>query len=306
MNRYLELSEEVEAALAADRPVVALESTAIAHGLPRPRNIETAQAMEAAVRATASVPATVALIDGRVKVGLDADELERLGTSDDVAKVSRRDFGPVLASGGLGATTVAGTLVIARAAGIALFGTGGIGGVHRGGPQSFDISADLMELGRQPVAVVASGAKSILDLPLTLEVLETQGVPVIGYGQDDFPAFYRRSSGLAAGARVDDPSEAARVLQAHWGLGLESGLLIANPLPAEFELPAAALDAWTAQASGEAAEQGVAGKAVTPFLLRRLFELSDGATLEANIALLIANAGLAGAIAHAYHQDKRG
>ncbi len=300
MNSVICLSPAVRDALAEERAVVALESTAIAHGLPWPRNLETAAAMAAAVRAAGAEPATVALIEGRVRIGLSLAELELIATAEEVAKVSRRDFGPVLAAGGLGATTVAGTLVAAGRAGIAIFATGGIGGVHVDGQNSFDVSADLVELGRQPVALVASGAKSVLDLPRTLEVLETQGVPVIGYGCDEVPAFYKRSSGLAALARADGPESAARMARAHWAVGLGSGLLFGNPLPPERELDAERLDAWTAQANREAVEQAVSGKAVTPFVLRRLFELSDGATLEANIALLIDNARVGGEIARAY------
>ncbi len=300
MSDLIELHPEVSDALRADRPIVALETTAIAHGLPWPNNLETAQAMEQAVRAAGATPATIAVLDGRVKIGLKPEELQRIATAEEIAKVSRRDFAPVLASGGLGATTVAGTLIAAARAGIRIFGTGGIGGVHQGGHESFDISSDLIELGRQPVAVVASGAKSILDLPRTLEFLETQGVPVIGYGCDDFPAFYKRTSGLEVLARADNPEAAARMMRAHWALGLESGLLIANPIPQAAALDNENLDNWTAEALGEAAAQGVIGKEVTPFVLRRLFDLSGGAILEANMALLVANAGLAGEIAVAF------
>ena len=256
--------------------------------------------MEQAVRDAGAVPATIAIIDGRVKIGLTAGDLERIATAEEVAKVSRRDFAPVLASGGLGATTVAGTLIAAARAGIRVFGTGGIGGVHQGGQESLDISSDLIELGRQPVAVVASGAKSILDLPRTLEFLETQGVPVIGYGSGDFPAFYKRSSGLEVLARADSPEAAARMMRAHWALGLDGGLLIANPIPEAAALDGENLDNWTAEALDEAASQGVTGKEVTPFVLQRLFDLSGGATLEANIALLVANVGAAGEVAVAY------
>ena len=298
----LTLSDEVEAARAAARPIVALETTAIAHGLPWPRNLETADAMEAAVRVAGSVPATIAVLDGRVKVGLAGTELERIATAGRVAKVSRRDFGPVLASGELGATTVAGTLIAAARAGIRVFATGGIGGVHLGGEDSLDISADLTELGRQPVAVVASGAKSILDLPRTLEVLESQGVPVIGYGTDEFPAFYQRSSGLAVLARADRPDEVARIMRAHWDLGLSSSLLIANPIPELASIADERLDAWTYRALAEAEAKDIVGQDVTPFVLQRLFDLSDGRTLEANIALLIENARLAGEVALAYHR----
>lgn len=300
MHELLDFHSDVSEARQAGRPLVALETTAIAHGLPWPRNLETAQAMEQAVCEAGAIPATIAILDGRVKIGLTPAELERIATAEEIAKVSRRDFAPVLASGGLGATTVAGTLIAAARAGISIFGTGGIGGVHQGGQETLDISSDLIELGRQPVAVVASGAKSILDLPRTLEFLETQGVPVIGYGSDDFPAFYKRRSGLEVLARADGPEAAARMMQAHWALGLDSGLLIANPIPAAAALDGGNLDNWTAEALAEATAQGVTGKEVTPFVLQRLFDLSGGATLEANIALLIANAGVAGEIAVAY------
>jgi pseudouridine-5'-phosphate glycosidase len=305
MNEYLHVRPEVADALAAGRAVVALETTVIAHGLPYPGNLEAARRMAAAVRAAGAVPAAIGLIDGRVRVGLSEAEVERFARTRDAAKVSRRDLGPVLAGGGLGATTVAGTMVCAALAGIRVFATGGIGGVHRGGEASLDISADLMELARTPVAVVCAGAKSILDLARTLEVLETDGVPVVGYGTDELPAFYARRSGLRLEARVDSPAEAARLLRAHWGLGLRSGIVIANPPPDDAALDPAQAEAWIDRALAEARDQGVAGKDVTPFMLDRLGDLSGGKTGAANLALLEANARLAGEVAVAYAAEGR-
>ncbi len=292
---YLDVAPEVAAALAKGGPVVALETTAIAHGLPRPLNLETARAMDAAVRAEGAVPAWIALLDGRVRVGLAADELAAFAGRDDVAKASRRDLGPLLAARRPGATTVAGTLRIAHLAGIRVFATGGIGGVHRGAETSFDVSADLNTLADAPVAVVSAGAKSILDLPRTLEVLETLSVPVVGYGCSEFPAFYCRSAGLALPARVEGPREAASVLSAHWALNPGSGLLFANPVPEAAALSRAEVEGWIAAALDEAA--GIAGPEVTPFLLSRLAELSGGRTLDANVALLEDNARVAARIA---------
>lgn len=304
MTELLDIRPEVAAALAEGRPVVALETTVLAHGLPPPHNLETARAMERAVRAAGAVPATLGLIGGRVRVGLDGAELARFADPDEpAAKVSHRDLGPVLAAGGLGATTVAATLACAARAGIRLLATGGIGGVHRSGPAGgadrLDVSADLTELARAPVAVVCAGAKAVLDLPRTLEVLETQGVPVLGYGCDDFPAFYARRSGLRLEARVDTPMAAAAALRAHWRLGLPGGLVIAVPPPAATALDVEELEPWIGQALAEAAAQGVAGQAVTPFLLARLAALSAGRTLAANLALLAHNARIGGEIAAA-------
>ncbi len=294
----IEETEEVATARAGGRPLVALESTVIAHGLPWPDNLHAAEALEAAVREAGAVPATIALADGRLKLGLDRDTLERLARGGaPVMKVSRRDFGAVLAHRGLGATTVAGTMAAAALAGIRVMATGGLGGVHRGAEASFDISADLGELARTPVAVVCSGAKSILDLPKTLELLETLGVPLLGYGCARLPAFYLRDSEHAAPARADSPEEVAAILQAQWGLGLGGGALVANPVPQSAALDPARFAGWLAEAEREAALQEVAGKSVTPFLLSRLHALSDGATLAANRALLIDNARLAGRIA---------
>jgi pseudouridine-5'-phosphate glycosidase len=286
----------VAEALAAGRPVVALETTVLAHGLPWPDNLETALAMEAAIAAAGAVPASIGILGGRVQIGLSRQELETFSKGDGIAKVSRRDIGGVLARGGDGATTVAATMILADRAGIPVFATGGIGGVHRGGAASLDVSADLIELGRTPVAVVCSGAKAILDLPRTREVLETQGVPVIGFGIDALPAFHARESGLACDLRVDSAAEAATVLRRHWALGL-GGALVANPVPADAAVPEAELQGWVDQAVAEAEAEGVTGAAVTPFLLDRLVALSEGRTLGANRVLLIDNARVAADIA---------
>ena len=295
----LKLSREVDDALQGQRPIVAFESSVIAQGLPAPHNMETALACEAILREMGAIPATIAVIDGILKVGLTAAEIERLASDPGCAKLSRRDLAPALAAGTTGGTTVAATLAVAAQTGIRVFATGGIGGVHRGGEDSLDISADLAELGRCPVAVVAAGAKTILDLPRTLEVLETQSVPVVGYGTDDFPAFTCRASGLKLTARVEDPAGAAAVMRHHWALA-GGGLLFANPVPEAEALPRAELEGWIAVAEQEAAAAGVAGQAVTPFLLARLAEISGGRTLAANIALLKNNARVAGEIAVAF------
>ncbi|MCB2099817.1 MAG: pseudouridine-5'-phosphate glycosidase [Rhodobacterales bacterium] len=296
-NDLLAIRPDVAAALAAGAPVVALESTVIAHGLPHPANVESALALEAAVRDEGALPATIAVLDGRLRVGLTADEIRHLGTAPQVAKVSRRDLAAVITGGGPGATTVAATMIAARLAGIRLFATGGIGGVHRGAETSFDVSADLDELARTPVAVVSAGAKAILDLAKTREVLETRGVPVIGYGTDALPAFWLRDSGLPVDARVDDPAAAARLLAAHWALGLDSGLLVANPVPAEVALDADTVTAAVDAALAAAQAAGVTGKAVTPFLLDRVAQATRGWSVQANRALLDGNARLAARIA---------
>lgn len=301
MRNALILSEDVSDALAEKRPVVALESTVIAHGLPAPDNLETAAAMEAAVRDGGAVPATIAVMDGAIRVGLDESARARL-TEPGVAKLSRRDLAAVLASGGVGATTVSATMICAHAAGIRCFATGGIGGVHRGAEATMDVSADLPELARTPVLTVASGAKNILDLPKTLEVLETQGVPVLGFGTDTLPAFHVRDSGLPLDRRLDDASDIARIAATHWGLGL-GGLLVCNPVPADAALPAAEVEAWIADALTAAAREGIGGKAVTPFLLQRIAAASGGKTLAANKALLIDNARVGAAIAAALARE---
>ncbi len=298
IESYLEFHPEVAAALAGGHPVVALESTAIALGLPRPRNLETARRLEQTIRAEGAVPATVALIDGRIRVGLAADELAAFASRDDVVKASRRDLAPLVAAGRPGATTVAATLAVCARAGIRVFATGGIGGVHRGGDISLDISADLAALTASPVALVSAGAKLILDLEKTLEALETHSVPVIGYGCDEFPAFYCRSSGIALDVRIDAPEEAAAVMRAHWAMG-GSGVLFANPVPEAAALDRGEVEVWIETALGAAASAGIAGKEVTPFLLDRLAVLSGGRTVEANIALLENNARVAAQIARA-------
>ena len=300
MNRLLSIAPEVSAALAAGRPVVALESTIISHGMPYPQNLEMARRVEAIIREEGAVPATIAVADGRIHVGLDDALLERLATAKGVAKLSRRDMGAILASGGLGATTVAATMIGAHLAGIRVFATGGIGGVHRGAETSFDISADLEELARTPVAVVCAGAKSILDLPKTLEYLETRGVPVIGYGTDTLPAFFCRSSGLALALRRDTPEEVAALLAAQATLGFPAGAVIANPIPEANALPEAEIDAAITSALADAEREGIAGKAVTPYLLARIVALTQGRSLTANIALVEHNARVAARIARAW------
>jgi pseudouridine-5'-phosphate glycosidase len=300
MNPFLEVRPEVAAALAAGKAVVALESTVIAHGLPRPHNLETARSMEAAVRAEGAVPATIGLVKGRMVAGLSSDEITHLANTEGVAKVSRRDLSAVLHSGKLGATTVAATMFIAAQAGIRVFATGGIGGVHRGAEDTFDISADLFELARTPVAVVCSGAKIILDLPRTLELLETLGVPVVGYGTSEFPGFYARESGLALDSRVDTPDAAARLIATQWGLGLSSGIVIGSPPPAASALPRQELERLIESALKSAAAAGIRGKLVTPYLLQCLAKESGGRTLETNIALLVENSRVAARIAVAY------
>lgn len=296
----LDIHPEVAAALAAGRPVVALESTIISHGMPWPRNAETALAVEALVREEGAVPATIAVIDGRLQAGLSREQIERLGREGPaVAKASRRDLPLLVAQRRTGATTVAATMIVAALAGIRVFATGGIGGVHRGAETSFDISADLQELARTPVAVVCAGIKSILDLGLTLEYLETHGVPVIGAGTAELPAFYCRDSGFAVDARLDTPDEIAAVLRAKWQLGLGGGVVVANPIPQAHAMPRERIDAAIAQALAEAAAQRITGKASTPFLLARVAELTGGQSLEANIALVKHNARLAAQIAAA-------
>jgi pseudouridine-5'-phosphate glycosidase len=305
MTPKLDIRPEVAAALDAGRAVVALESTVISHGLPYPHNLEIAQRLEAIIREGGAVPATVAILSGQIRVGLDEAEIEYLATASGIAKVSRRDLGAVVAGGGDGATTVAATMIAAALAGIRVFATGGIGGVHRGGEVSLDVSADLAELGQSPVAVVASGAKAILDLPRTLEVLETHGVPVIGYGTDRFPAFFSRSSGLTLDARAETPEAAAAIMAAHWDLGLAGGLLVCNPVPEAAALAPEEVAAWVEVALGEAEAAAIAGAEVTPFLLSRLNDLSAGRTLAANIALLKHNAAVAAEIALAFADQSR-
>lgn len=291
------LSPEVAAAHAAGAPLVALESTIITHGMPYPQNVETARLVEADIRAGGATPATIAVIDGALHIGLTDAQLDTLGQAKDVAKLSRADIAACIATGGTGATTVAGTMIAARLAGIGVFATGGIGGVHKGAETTFDISADLHELAQTPVTVVAAGAKAILDLEKTYEVLETLGVPVIAYGQDNLPAFWSATSPLPAPLRMDSAADIAAAHTMRMAMGLPGGQLIANPIPSDAEIPAATLAPIIAQALSEADTQGIAAKAVTPFLLGRIFELTEGASLTANIALVRNNARLAAKIA---------
>jgi len=288
---------EVAAARADGRAVVALESTIITHGMPFPQNIETAQAVEAEVRRAGAVPATIAVMAGHIHIGLTGVQLQDLGKAQAVMKLSRADLAACLALGRTGATTVAATMICAHLAGIAVFATGGIGGVHRGAETSFDISADLAELGQTPVTVVAAGAKAILDLPKTLEVLETYGVPVIAYGQDALPAFWSRDSGLRAPLRMDSASEIAASHLMRARLGLPGGQLVANPIPYEAEIVRDEIGPVIEAALADAKAQGIAAKAVTPFLLQRIFELTDGRSLTANVALVMNNARLGAEIA---------
>lgn len=306
-NAHLDIHPEVAAALAANRPVVALESTIISHGMPYPQNVETALQVEAEIRAHGAVPATIAIIDGRLKAGLSADEIEYLGKGGrDIAKVSRRDLPFIVAGKRSGATTVASTMIIAAMAGIRVFATGGIGGVHRGAERSFDVSADLQELAQTPVAVVCAGAKSILDLGLTLEYLETHGVPVIGHRCDHLPAFFTRDSAFKLDHRLDEAADIAAAMQAKWSLELRGGMVVANPIPEQYAMPGDKIDAAIEQALREAEEQGVAGKESTPFLLARVCELTGGNSLAANIQLVLNNARLASAIAARYCEMNAG
>jgi pseudouridylate synthase len=295
------IAPNVQQAITSQAPIVALESTVIAHGLPAPRNSEVALACEAAVRARGATPATIAVLDGQIVIGCNVDQIDFLARATEIAKVSRRDLAAVIAQRGNGATTVAGTLLCAAAAGIKIMATGGIGGVHRGGETSMDVSADLQELARAPLAVVCSGAKSILDLGRTLEVLETNGVPVAGFGTDDFPAFYSQKSGHPVEIRVDTATEAANLIDAHQKIPDAGAVVIANPVPAHAAIPSPHVDKWIVTALTEARESGVNGKDLTPFLLSTLTRLSDGATLEANVALLENNASVAAEIAVALH-----
>jgi len=298
----IEVAPEVAAALADGRGVVALESTIISHGMPYPDNLATARAVEAVVRDHGAVPATIALVDGRVRVGLDDAALERVASGGDegsaeVGKASRRDLPVFVARKATAGTTVAATMYLAHRAGIGVFATGGIGGVHRGAERTMDVSADLLELGATPVTVVCAGAKSILDLPRTLEVLETQGVPVVGVGTDEFPAFFTRESGLAVPHRVDSVAELAAVVAAHRDLGLPGGILVANPIPVADAVPAAEIGARIEEALADADRAGVTGKDVTPYLLGRIVELTGGRSLAANVALVRNNAALAAQLA---------
>ena len=294
---YLEIKPEVKEALEQGKAVVALESTIIAHGMPYPKNVETALAVEDVIRKNGAVPATIAIIDGVIKVGLTPEEIEYLGTAKGVMKVSRRDFPVVMAKKMDGATTVAGTMMAAAMAGIKVFVTGGIGGVHRGAGETHDISADLEELKQTNVTVVCAGVKSILDIPGTLEYLETKGVPVVTCGGDYFPAFYSRSSGIPAELREDDPQVIADMIKAKDELGLGGGMLVACPIPEEDEIPFEKMDGVIKEALRECEEQGVKGKRITPFLLSKVKDLTEGASLEANIKLVLHNADIGSRIA---------
>ena len=293
-NKLLDIAPEVSQALSEGRPVVALESTIISHGMPYPKNVETALRVEQTIRDNGAVPATIAVIGGRLKAGLSRDEIEYLGrTGRGVAKASRRDLPALVARGADGATTVATTMIIAHMAGIRIFATGGIGGVHRGAEVTMDISADLEELAQTPVMVVCAGAKSILDLGLTLEYLETKGVPVIGYGTDELPAFYTRRSGFGVDFRADSPEELAAIFAAQRDMDYKGGMLVTNPIPEEYSMDKAVIDAAIEKALAEAAEQGIHGKETTPFLLAKIVELTGGDSLESNIRLVLNNAALA-------------
>lgn len=297
LKKYLDIHPEVKAAIEAGKAVVALESTIISHGMPYPKNVETALEVEKIVRKHGAVPATIAIMDGRIKVGLTSEEIESLGKSRDAVKASRRDIPFILVKGLTGATTVASTMIFACLAGIKIFATGGIGGVHRGAQETFDISADLQELAKTNVAVVCAGAKSILDIGLTLEYLETQGVPVVGYGTDDLPAFYTSKSGYGVDYRVDTVHELAEALKAKWDLGLNGGVVVANPIPEEYEMEPAVINKAIDSAIKEAEEKGIKGKESTPFLLAKVKELTEGASLDSNIQLVYNNAKLGAQIA---------
>ena len=299
-SAYLDISPEVQQALNAGIPVVALESTIISHGMPYPQNVATALQVEAEVRAHGAVPATIAIVNGRLKAGLLAQDIELLGSMGRaVVKVSRRDVPFMVAAGKTGATTVASTMIIAAMAGLRIFATGGIGGVHRNAQQSFDISADLQELAQTPVAVVCAGAKSILDLRLTLEYLETHGVPVVGYRTSKLPAFFTTDSAFEVDYQMDTPHEIAQVLLAKWGMGLKGGMVIANPVPEEFAMPREVIDAAIESALAQASALGISGKESTPFLLERVCAITGGDSLATNIALVLNNARLAAAIGKA-------
>ncbi|HHZ82200.1 MAG TPA: pseudouridine-5'-phosphate glycosidase [Flavobacteriales bacterium] len=300
MTDQLVYSDEVRDAIRGGVPVVALESTIIAHGMPYPENVQTANRLCEIIREGGCVPAIVAVADGKLHVGIDDGLLERLGTEEGVLKVSRRDMPVALAMGSLGATTVSGTLIAAHLAGIKVFVTGGIGGVHRGAEETMDVSADLKELEISDVAVVSAGVKAILDLPKTLEVLETKGVPVIGYQVDELPAFYTRSSGLKLVAKADNATEVAMIMQSKWGLGLNGAILVANPIPEKFEADSEVIERAINEALGLALEKGIKGKAVTPFMLAHVAEVTGGGSLEANVALVENNARVGAEIAVAF------
>ncbi|EPY2302055.1 MULTISPECIES: pseudouridine-5'-phosphate glycosidase [Clostridium] len=298
LEKYLEISKEVSEALKENRPVVALESTIISHGMPYPKNAETALNVEKIIRDKGAIPATIAILNGKLKVGLTKDEIEYLGKKGkEVVKTSRRDIPFILAKKLDGATTVASTMIVANLAGIKVFGTGGIGGVHRGAQESFDISADLQELANTNVAVVCAGAKSILDIGLTLEYLETQGVPVVGFGTEELPAFYTRKSGFKVDYRVDTAKELAEALKAKWDLGLKGGMVVGNPIPEEYQMDYDAITKAINDAVKEAEEKGIKGKESTPFLLAKVKDITKGKSLEANIQLVYNNVAVASDLA---------
>lgn len=297
LKEYIDINPEIKAAIEEGKAVVALESTIISHGMPYPKNVETALEVERIVRENGAVPATIAIMEGVLKVGLTPEEIEILGKSHDVVKTSRRDIPFIIAKGLTGATTVASTMIIASMAGIKIFATGGIGGVHREAQETFDISADLQELAKTDVAVICAGAKSILDIGLTLEYLETQGVPVIGFGTDELPAFYTSKSGYGVDYRVDTPKELAKALKAKWDLGLKGGAVIANPIPKEYEMDPDVINKAIDSAVKEAKEKGIKGKESTPFLLAKVKELTEGASLDSNIQLVYNNAKVGAQIA---------
>ncbi|USG66231.1 pseudouridine-5'-phosphate glycosidase [Brevibacillus ruminantium] len=305
MKEFLTYTEEVRHALENNLPVVALETTIISHGMPYPQNIEMAKEVEQIIRDNGAVPATIGIMDGKIKIGLSESELEEFATNQSVEKVSRRDFPYILASGKIGATTVSGTMIGAQLAGIRVFATGGIGGVHREGEITWDVSADLTELAQTGVAVICAGAKSILDLGRTLEYLETQGVPVVGYKTSDFPSFFARESGFGVDFRLDTPEEVAAVMDTKWKLGQKGGMVIANPVPEADALDHNEIEAVILQALKEAKENGIAGKKVTPFLLAKVKQLTEGKSLKTNIALVKHNAAVAAQIAAAYQATQK-
>ncbi|MCP4438582.1 MAG: pseudouridine-5'-phosphate glycosidase [Aureispira sp.] len=302
-KQYIDIAPEVQKALDNNQPVVALESTIISHGMPYPKNVETAREVEQIVRKYSATPATIAILNGRIKIGLTEADLELLGKEKNVQKVSRRDLPFIIAKGLNGATTVAATMILADLAGIRIFVTGGIGGVHRGASETFDISADLQELATTDVAVICAGVKSILDIGLTLEYLETQGVPVVAVGTKEFPAFYTRKSGFEADYQVDDLGELAKALHAKWDLGLKGGMVIGNPIDKAFEMDSDIIDTAIQLALKEARKKGIQGKDITPFLLAKIVELTSGQSLDSNIQLVYNNAKIGAQLAVAYHNS---
>lgn len=303
-EKYLDISEEVRSAIENNRPVVALESTIISHGMPYPKNVETALNVEQIIRVQGAIPATIAILNGRLKVGLSHDEIEMLGKAKDVVKASRRDIPFIIAKGLNGATTVASTMILADLAGIRVFATGGIGGVHRGAETSFDISADLIELSQTNVAVICAGAKSILDINLTLEFLETHGVPVVGYQTDELPAFYTSKSGFKVDYRVDSPEELAKAIKAKWDLNLQGGVIVANPIPKAYEMDPKVIEQVISEAVRQQVAAGVKGKESTPFLLAKVKELTGGDSLDSNIQLVYNNAKVGAQLAIALSQQQ--